>query len=141
NNVAMTNELAPTVSSIFPSLEADFFIDPASASSFFPGSGIHGYDAFAIRNGNTYAYVSESGANFTPHGAWFHRSIPLSSFMSQGSVNLMRALTFQLTGVGHNLNGHVTFWVDNIVFTAPPPPPSLTWINRFNGATEAQQWV
>ena len=124
------NKSASTTDAFFPardvsgysSLDVDFFIAPGSAESFNAGSDIHGYRQFAIRNTNNYDYHSEGGGNFGPSGQWFHVSVPISSFAQP--VDAMRALTLQLYGgPGHNLNGPVTYWIDNVVLV--PEPASL----------------
>jgi hypothetical protein len=106
----------------YTSLDADFFILPGSAESFNPGTDIHGYQQFAVRNTNNYDYKGEGGRNFGPSGQWFHVSVPVTGFGQP--VDAMRALTLQLYGgPGHNVNGPVTFWVDNVTFV--PEPGSL----------------
>ena len=124
------NKSAITTDAFFPgrnvsgytSLDVDFFIAPGSAESFNPGSDIHGYRQFAIRNTNTYNYQSEGGGNFGPSGQWFHVSMPVSSFAQPADA--VRALTLQLYGgPGHNLTGPVTYWIDNVVFV--PEPASI----------------
>jgi hypothetical protein len=121
NKTAITRDAFPTPTNVsgYSSLEADFFILPGSAESFNPGSNVFGYQQFAIRNTNNYDYKSEGGRNFGPAGQWNHVSIPIGSFAQP--VDAMRALTLQLYGgPGHNLNGPVTFWVDNITFVPEP---------------------
>jgi hypothetical protein len=123
NKMAFTIDFFPAAdASVYPTLDMDFKIQPGSAESFNPGSGIYGYEQWAIRNTGNYNYQSEGGRNFglgTPAGTWFHVSIPTSSFSQP--IDQMRALTLQLYGgPGHNLNGNVTFWMDNIVFTPEP---------------------
>ena len=126
------NKSAITTDAFFPgrdvsgysTLDADFFIAPGSAESFNPGSDIHGYRQFAIRNTDNYNYQSEGGGNFGPSGRWFHVSIPVSSFAQP--VNAMRALTLQLYGgPGHNLTGPVTYWIDNVVFVPEPSSAAM----------------
>ena len=136
NKTAITTDAfaSPTNVSGYASLEADFFIAPGSAESFNPGSGIFGYHQFAIRNTNNYNYQSEGGRNFGPAGQWLHVSVPVSTFAQP--VDAMRALTLQIYGgPGHNLNGPVTFWMDNVVFTPEPATlgllaPALAMIFR-----------
>lgn len=126
NKTAITTDAfaTPTNVSGYTALEADFFILPGSAESFNPGSNIHGYHQFAIRNTNNYNYQAESGRNFGPSGQWVHVSVPVASFAQP--VDAMRALTMQLYGgPGHNVNGPVTFWVDNVVFVPEPAAASL----------------
>jgi hypothetical protein len=121
NKTAITTDAfaTPTDVSGYAALEADFFIAPGSAESFNPGSGIFGYHQFAIRNTNNYNYQAEGGRNFGPAGQWFHVSVPVSGFAQP--VDAMRALTMQIYGgPGHNLQGPVTFWVDNVAFTPEP---------------------
>ena len=126
NKTAVTTDAfaTPTNVSGYTALEADFFILPGSAESFNPGSNVHGYHQFAIRNTNNYNYQSEGGRNFGPSGQWVHVSVPVASFAQP--VDAMRALTMQLYGgPGHNLNGPVTFWVDNVVFVPEPATAAL----------------
>jgi hypothetical protein len=126
-NLAGDNKSAITNDAFFPgrnvsgysALEADFFILPGSAESFNPNSNIFGYQSFAIRNTDGYAFQGEGGRNFGPAGQWFHVSVPTSSFAQP--IDAMRALTLQLYGgPGHNVNGTVTYWVDNITFVPEP---------------------
>ena len=125
------NKSAVTTDAFFPgrdvsgyaSLEADFFIDPASAQSSGQND-VHGYEQFAIRNTDNYTYQSEGGRNFGPSGQWVHVSVPVSSFSQP--VNAMRALTLQLYGgPGHDLTGPVTYWIDNVVFVPEPASAGL----------------
>jgi len=127
NKLAITTDFFPAAdASVYPTLDMDFKVQPGSAESFNPGSGIYGYEQWAIRNTAGYNYQSEGGRNFgfgTPAGTWFHVSIPTSSFAQP--IDQMRALTLQLYGgPGHNLTGPVTFWMDYIVFT--PEPSTMT---------------
>ncbi len=128
NKLAISSDFFPAADvSIYPTFDMDFKIAPGSAESFNPGSGIYGYEQWAIRNTASYNYQSEGGRNFglgTPAGTWFHVSIPTSSFATP--IDQMRALTLQLYGgPGHNLSGPVTFWMDNIVFTPEPSTMAL----------------
>ena len=128
NKMAFTIDFFPAAdASVYSTLDADFKIMPGSVESFNPGSGIYGYEQWAIRNTGNYNYQSEGGRNFglgTPAGTWFHVSVPTSSFSQP--IDQMRALTLQLYGgPGHNLNGNVTFWMDNIVFTPEPSAAAL----------------
>ena len=127
------NKFAVTTDAFFPardvsgftSLDADFFIAPGSAESFNPGSGVHGYAQVAIRNTNNYTFHSEGGRDFRPAGQWFHVSVPVANFTQP--VDAMRALTLQLFGgPGHNLNGPVTYWIDNVRFVPEPGSAGLT---------------
>jgi hypothetical protein len=121
NKNAITTDAfaSPTNVSGYATLDADFFIDPASAQSFNAGSNVFGYQSFAIRNTNNYNYQAEGGRNFGPGGQWFHVSVPVSNFAQP--VDAMRALTLQLYGgPGHNLTGTTTYWIDNVAFTPEP---------------------
>ena len=101
----------------YSSLSFDLKIDPNSANDFY---GNNGYFAMVIRNTDNYNYNTQFGDSVRSADGWRHVSVPLT-----GATDHIRALTFNLYGgPGQNIDGDVTFWIDNIEFTAVVPEPS-----------------
>lgn len=122
----------------YASLEADMYIDAASAGS----AGDHGWFEWAIR-GDADPINFAPGTNLgsgAADGQWFHVSIPLTSFPgSGGSPSSLSQVTFLGFQLGSNsITGDVTFWIDNISLKRPitggPDRPYV--INRFNDPAE-----
>jgi hypothetical protein len=100
----------------FTSLQFDLRVDPNSAPDAF---GNNGYFVMAIRNTGNYNYITQFGDNVRSADGWRHVSVPLTAPFDQ-----MRALTFNLYGgPSQNIDGDVTFNIDNIVLV---PEPSTT---------------
>ncbi len=122
NKGAYTRDINPALDGAqLQRLQMDVFVDPASAMDAF---GNFGYFSLVVRNGPSYTYNALANANLTPAGQWIHFDTALS-----GPVDSIRAVTWQLYGgPSQNINGDVTLWIDNLVFTQPPPtsaPPAL----------------
>ena len=108
----------------YTSLDFDIRIDPDSAPDAF---GLNGYFTMAIRNTDNYNYIQQFGDNVgvswmvnMPNG-WRHVSVPLT-----GPYDHIRALTFQLYGgPSQNIDGPVTFNLDNIVFVPEPSSAAI----------------
>ena len=121
NKGAVTLDLpAPIDASAYLSMEMDLKIAPGSAAD---GSGNSGYFQMVVRNTGGYSFNSQFGANVSTNSGWRHIRVAPPS----GAVNDLRAVTLELYG-GSGITGPVTFYVDNLKFTAsvaPPPPPTL----------------
>jgi hypothetical protein len=123
------NKLAETRDGWYPglngadysSLSFDIKIDPNSAPDAF---GNNGYFSMVIRNTDSYNYNQQFADNVRSADSWRHVSVPLT-----GPYDHIRALTWQLYGgPGQNIDGDVTLYLDNIVFTAVPEPSTLALV-------------
>ena len=120
NKGAYTRDIFPGLDgTTFSGLQMDVKVDPNSALDAFGNNGFFG---LAIRNTGNYDYNSQFGDNLHIADGWRHISVsPLT-----GAVNDIRGLTAQLYGgPSQNINGSITFWIDNVVFTQVPEPASL----------------
>lgn len=106
----------------FTQISFDLKVDASSATDAF---GNNGYLDFVIRNTGSYDWTPQLGGNVNDANGWTHFSGPL-----QGSVNAVRAFTFQLYGgPGQNLPGAVTVYLDNIVVTQVPEPGAIAFLS------------
>jgi PEP-CTERM motif-containing protein len=122
------NKLALTDDAFFPgmngaqfsSLQFDLRIDPGSTPDAF---GNNGYFSLVLRNHDSYDYVQQFADNVRSADGWRH--IVVSPLV--GPYDAIRAITWQLYGgPSQNINGPVTLWFDNVLFTQVPEPSSLT---------------
>ena len=121
NKGAVTFDLPAALDgSSYQSMEMDVKIAPGSVAD---ASGNSGFFQMVIRNTGSYSFNSQFGGNVSTNTGWRHiRVSPVS-----GAANDIRAITLELFG-GAALTGPVTFYVDNLKFTAgvaPPPAPRL----------------
>jgi hypothetical protein len=122
NKGAITYDLAaPLNGTLYVSMEMDFKIEPGSAEDF---SGNNGYLKMVIRNTAGYSFDTQFEGNVNTNGGWQHiRVSPLTGVFTD-----IRAITLELYG-GSQIDGPVTFYVDNLKFTetnAPPAGPTLS---------------
>ena len=103
----------------FSGLQMDLRIDAGSAPDAF---GNNGFFSLAIRNTDNYNYVQQFGDNVRSADGWRHiNASPLIA-----PYEAIRAVTWQLYGgPSQNINGTVTLWIDNVVFTPVPEPSTL----------------
>jgi PEP-CTERM motif len=103
----------------FSGLQMDLRIDAGSAMDAF---GNNGFFSLAIRNTDGYNYVQQFGDNVRSADGWRHiNASPLTA-----PYDAIRAITWQLYGgPAQNINGTVTLWIDNVVFTPVPEPATL----------------
>ena len=103
----------------FLNLQMDLRIDPGSAPDAF---GNNGFFSLAIRNTDNYTYIQQFGDNVRSADGWRHiNASPLTA-----PYEAIRAITWQLYGgPSQNINGTVTLWIDNVVFTPVPEPSTL----------------
>jgi hypothetical protein len=114
NKGAITRDIAPDPGlngANYTGLAMDVLVDSTSATDAF---GQNGYGTVALRNGSNYEWEPQFNDNLNASVGWRHIVVsPL-----QGTVNAIRALTFQLYGgPSQNLTGSVNFWIDNVVLT------------------------
>jgi len=120
NKGAYTRDIFPGLDgTTFTGLSMDVKVDPSSATDAF---GQNGFFNAALRNGPNYDYQSQNGIGLSSATGWQHYTVsPLT-----GTINDIRGLTLQLYGgPSQNINGPVTFWIDNVTFTQVPEPASL----------------
>jgi len=106
----------------FATLQFDVKVDPSSALDAF---GNNGFFSIALRNTDNYNYIDQVNTDQSLNSAngWVHINAPLT-----GPYDAIRALTWQLYGgPSQNIDGTVTLWFDNVIFTAAvvPEPSSL----------------
>ena len=120
NKGAITLDLpSPLAGAAYLTMEMDVKVEPGSAAD---GSGNSGFFQMVIRNTITYEFISQGGVNVSSNGGWRHVVANLT-----GAHDDIYAITLELYG-GAALTGPVTFYIDNLKFTAPgggPPPPTL----------------
>jgi hypothetical protein len=114
----------------FLTMEMDLKIAEGSAAD---GSGNSGYFQMVIRNTGGYSFNSQFGGNVGTNSGWRHISVP-----AMGARDDIRAVTLELYG-GANLNGPVTFFVDNIKFTKPGLVTDV-FVSRFDTAASRTGW-
>jgi hypothetical protein len=116
NKGAITLDLpAPLDGSLYVSMEMDVKVQPGSAEDLF---GNNGYLKMVIRNTGSYSFDSQFEDNINTNGGWRHiRATPLTGIFTD-----IRAITLELFG-DPALTGPVTFFIDNLKFTATNPPP------------------
>jgi hypothetical protein len=129
-NLAADNKGAYTKDGWFPgldgstlsSLQFDVKVDPASALDAF---GNNGSFSIALRNTDNYNYIQQFSGNLKSADGWRHIVVnPLI-----GPYDHIRALTWQLYGgPSQNINGPVTLWLDNILFTEIPEPSAFAFL-------------
>jgi hypothetical protein len=115
NKGAYTRDLAAgTIPPTVTGLEMDVKVDPSSAPDAF---GNNGFFALVVRNTGNYDYNQQFADNIQASDGWRHISVsPLT-----GGFNDIRAVTWQLYGgPSQNINGPVTLYIDNVVFTPEP---------------------
>ncbi len=116
------------------SVHLDVKVDPSSALDTYGHSGLFGM-AFSVGDSWTWTPVfsDEIGANYqVDDNGWRHFDHDIQSVLT--STDAVRKVTLQLWGgSAQNIDGTVTFWVDNFYYTTfstnTNPPPTLT-INR-----------
>ena len=103
----------------FSGLQMDVRIDPGSAVDAF---GNNGFFSLAVRNTDGYNYVQQFGDNVRSADGWRHiNASPLTA-----PYEAIRAITWQLYGgPSQNINGTLTLWIDNVVFTPVPEPSTF----------------
>ncbi|MBI3852664.1 MAG: PEP-CTERM sorting domain-containing protein [Verrucomicrobia bacterium] len=104
----------------FATLQFDVKVDPSSALDAF---GNNGFFAIALRNTDSYNYVDQANTdqNLSSANGWVHINAPLTA-----PYDAIRALTWQLYGgPSQNIDGTVTLWFDNVIFTPVPEPSTL----------------
>lgn len=122
NNVgALTFDLpSPLSGPNLLSLEMDVKVLPGSATD---GSGNSGYLQLGLRTAPFYDFEPQIATYLRADDGWRHlRVAPLT-----GQLDDVRAITLELSG-SDSLSGPVTFYIDNLKFTAmagPPPGPTL----------------
>jgi hypothetical protein len=116
NKGAITIDLpAPLDGSLYVSMEMDVKVAPGSAEDLF---GNNGYLKMVIRNTGSYSFDTQFEDNINTNGGWRHiRATPLTGVFTD-----IRAITLELFG-GPPITGPVTFFIDNLKFTATNPPP------------------
>jgi hypothetical protein len=129
NKGAITYDLpAPLNGTLYVSMEMDFKVEGGSAEDF---SGNNGYLKMVIRNTPGYSFDVQFEGNVNTNGGWRHiRVSPLTGVFSD-----IRAITLELYG-GSQIDGPVTFYVDNVKFTetnAPPAGPTMSVIKPILG--------
>lgn len=120
NKGAYTRDIFPGLNgATFGGLAMDVRVNPGSALDAF---GNNGFFALVIRNTGNYDYNQQFGDNIRSADGWRHIvASPLT-----GAVNDIRGVTWQLYGgPAQNINGPVTLWFDNVVFSAVPEPSPL----------------
>ena len=120
NKGAITLDLpSPLGGAAYLTMEMDVKVQPGSAAD---ASGNSGFFQMVIRNTAAYNFVSQGGVNVSSNGGWRHLVANLT-----GAHDAIYAITLELYG-GAALTGPVTFFIDNLKFTAPgggPPPPTM----------------
>jgi hypothetical protein len=120
NKGAYTRDIFPGLNgAAFTGLTMDVLVAPSSALDAF---GNNGFFSLVVRNTGNYDYNQQFGDNVRSGDGWRH--INVSPLMN--AVNDIRGVTWQLYGgPSQNINGTVTLWIDNVVFTAVPEPSAL----------------
>jgi hypothetical protein len=116
---AFTVDIPGAAGQSFSSWSFDLQVDPASAGDAYGGFGY--LQAVTLNPGYNDVYAEEMGnPAYGPTnlaGTWEHISIALDP--STGS-NLSQLAFFLIGPPGGNLNGNVTFYIDNIVLVPEP---------------------
>src|ERR1043166_6478058 len=118
------------------SIHFDIKVDPASSNDVY---GLNGYFGLVFRMGPNWVWTPQFGDNIGtnyPNGqvdenGWRHIDQPIVVPVDYDTIH---HVTFQLWGgPSQNINGPVTFWIDNLyytTFTISTSAPPLMSINR-----------
>jgi hypothetical protein len=122
NQIAFTRDIFPAINgNELERLQMDVRVDPSSPVGT---SGAYGLFQTAIRNTPNYIYNALAEGPLTVADQWIHLEPTLT-----GPVDAIRGITWKIWGgSGQNLTGTYTLWIDNVVFTQPPPtspPPTM----------------